>query len=431
MPKITKRLVDAAKPDADGQQFVWDDELSGFGLRVTPAGSKSFVLDYRTRAGQRRRLTIGRFGPLTAERAREKALAMLARINDGADPATEREEDRKALTIAELADLYLADGPALKATKTKRSWDTDASNIRAHIKPLIGKKLAKAMTAADIARFQQDVADGKSRKDEKSEKARGRAIVEGGQGIAARCVRVLSAMFSFALSRKIVASNPCAGVKQFKPKKMERFLSSVELARLGDALRDAEREGANVSMVTALRLLLLSGARKEEILGLRWEWVDIERRCLRLPSSKTGAKTVPLGGAALKILSEIPASEGWVFPAARGNGHVVGLQKIWNDIRTRAELPGVRVHDLRHSFASVAVAGGDSLYLVGKVLGHRQSRTTEGYAHLANDPLLAVADRTADRILAAMGDATDGSLHAEACEVVVMPQGGQRRKSPR
>ena len=239
--------------------------------------------------------------------------------------------------------------------------------------------------------------------------------------------RVLSAMFSFAVSRKIAASNPCAGVKQFKPKKMERFLSSAELARLGDALRDAERDGANVSMVAALRLLVLSGARKEEILGLRWEWVDVERRCLRLPSSKTGAKTVPLGAAALKILSDLSAGKGWVFPATRGDGHVIGLQKFWSDIRTSAELPGVRVHDLRHSFASVAVASGDSLYLVGKVLGHRQSRTTEGYAHLANDPLLAVADRTANRISAAMAPAREES-EAVASEVVVLPKGGRQRK---
>ncbi|MGB8840188.1 MAG: site-specific integrase [Aliidongia sp.] len=413
MPKITKRFVDAVEVDPERQQFFWDDEVSGFGLRVTPGGATSFVLDYRTRAGQRRRLTLGRFGPLTVERARAKAISMLGRIVDGADPAAERETEREILTVNQLADLYLAEGPAMKATKAKRSWDTDTSNLRAHIRPLLGKKLAKVLTATDISRFQQDVADGKTHKDEKT-KARGRAIVEGGQGIAARCVRVISAMYSFAIAQKLVEVNPCLGVKLFKPRKMERFLSIAELERLGDALREAERVAVNGRMIAAIRLLLLTGCRKEEILGLRWDWVDLERRRLSLPVSKTGAKNVPLGAPAADILSHLwnerEGDAAWVFPATRGDGHIVGLQKIWAGVRTNANLPGVRIHDLRHSFASVAVAGGDSLFLVGKVLGHRQSRTTEGYAHLADDPLHMVAERTSTKIAVAMrlqGASTD------------------------
>jgi integrase len=153
-----------------------------------------------------------------------------------------------------------------------------------------------------------------------------------------------------------------------------------------------------------VRLLLLTGCRKSEILTLRWDWVDAERKCLRLPDSKTGAKVVPLAAAALATLDAIsrkPESN-FVLPAAKGVGHYIGLQKDWERIRTRAALPGLRLHDLRHSFVSFAVADGHPLFVIGKVLGHKQARTTEGYAHLASDPVLAVAERTAARIAAAM-----------------------------
>jgi integrase len=151
-----------------------------------------------------------------------------------------------------------------------------------------------------------------------------------------------------------------------------------------------------------VRLLLLTGCRKSEILTLKWEWIDFERGCLRLPDSKTGAKVVPLAAAAIELLSRLPRSSDFVLPTAKGDGHYSGLQKDWERVRNRAKLPGLRIHDLRHSFASFAVADGHTLFMVGKVLGHKQARTTEGYAHLAADPLRAVADRTAARITAAM-----------------------------
>jgi len=399
MPKITKRTLDAVQP---GDPIIWDSELGGFGLRSTKAGSKSYVLDYRTKTGIRRRLTVGRADRLPPEEARHAAIKMLAQVANGVDPATEREQERNALTVGELADLYLKEGPAAKVEKRPRSWATDASNIRAHIKPLIGSKLMKALTATEVQRLQQDIAVGKTKRDEKT-KSRGRAIVTGGPGIAARSVRVLSAMYGFAIKRRIAAENPCRGVDLFKGEKMQRFLSSAELARLGDALRNAEVEGQNRLALTAIRLLVLTGCRKDEIAGLRWEWVDFERRSLNLPHSKTGAKTVPLGSVALEVLAGLsPKRSGWVLVASRGEGHIVGLQKVWAVVRSKAELPGLRLHDLRHSFASVAVAAGDSLFLIGKVLGHRQAKTTEGYAHLSNDPLLDVADRTSARIASAL-----------------------------
>ncbi len=189
------------------------------------------------------------------------------------------------------------------------------------------------------------------------------------------------------------------------------------MAQLGDALSTAQQDGESLFAVAAIRLLVLTGARKSEILTLKWEHVDTERGCLRLPDSKTGAKVIPLGAAALEALSKIPRIEGnpYVLPGLEGR-HFVGLQRTWERIRKRAGLEDVRLHDLRHSWASVAVAGGDSLYLVGKVLGHQQASTTERYAHLADDPLKAVADKTAGRIAAAMKNGNGGA------EVVELPK---------
>jgi integrase len=219
---------------------------------------------------------------------------------------------------------------------------------------------------------------------------------------------VLAAMLEWAIhpDRKLIPANPAKGVKLLKGGKRERFLSEAELAKIANALAVMEAEHRLSSTATAaIRLLLLSGCRKAEILALRWEWVDVERGCLRLPESKTGAKVVPLGAAAVKLLAGLPRRGDYVLPAAAGAGHYSGLQKDWERVRARAGLAGVRVHDLRHSFASFAVADGNSLYLIGKVLGHKQARTTEIYAHLADDPIRAVADRTSARIDAAMAPA--------------------------
>jgi integrase len=286
------------------------------------------------------------------------------------------------------------------------SWAADGSNIERHVKPLLGRKTAKALTQADIAKFQADVAAGKSRADVKTKK-RGRAIVEGGRGTAARSLAVLGAMLQFAVDRKLIPTNPAKGVQLLKGEKKERFLSEAEVARLSDTVAVMEREDRlSPGAAAAIRLLLLTGCRKSEILSLRWEWVDFERGCLRLPDSKTGPKVVPLAAAAMELLNGLPRASEYVLPAGKGIGHYTGLQKDWERVRVRAGLHGLRLHDLRHSFASFAVADGHTLFMVGKVLGHKQARTTEGYAHLATDPLRAIADRTAARIAAAMRSGT-------------------------
>ena len=416
--KISKRAVDALSP-GDKDTYLWDSVLSGFGLKVTPTGGKTYLVQYRLggRKGRTRRVKIGKHGPLTPDQARQQAKHILGRVAAGHDVAEEQKQSHQSITVRKLCDLYLAEGCATKKPSTLLR---DRSRIERHIKPLLGKRSVKSITRADVERFMQDVAAGKTATNVKTG-FRGRAIVTGGKGTARECVVLLGSMFTFAVNRGLRAANPAWKVKKYKARKLERFLSPAELARLGDALSTAQQEGGNPFAVAAIRLLALTGARKSEILTLRWEHVDTERGCLRLPDSKTGAKVIPLGAAALEALSEIPRIEGnpYVLPGLEGR-HFVGLQKAWEHIRKRAGLEDVRLHDLRHSFASVAVSGGDSLYLVGKVLGHKHAGTTERYAHLSDDPVRAVADRTASSIAAAMNGKKEGKAR-------VVPLPGRRR----
>jgi integrase len=414
MPKLTKRVVDAAKANFDRELFLWDADVKGFGVRIKPSGAKSFLLKYRI-GTQTRRYTISKVGsPYTVEEARQISVDLLRNIRAGHDPIAAKAAERGALTVSELADLYLAEGPAEKPNKKASSWETDGSNINRHIRPLLGHKIAKSLTQPDIARFQADVAVGKTAADIKTKK-QGRAIVQGGKSTAARSLAVLGAMLQFGVGRKILSANQARGVQLFRGEKKERFLSEVEIARLADTLTMMEVEGLNKNAAAAIRLLLLTGCRKSEILSARWEYVDFERQCLRLPDSKTGAKVVPLAAAAVALLAALPRAERatWILPRSLPNdnrrpksedeqGHYTGLQKAWERVRERAGLPGLRLHDLRHSFASFAIADGATLFMVGKILGHKQARTTEVYAHLADDPIRAVADRTANRINNAM-----------------------------
>jgi integrase len=247
------------------------------------------------------------------------------------------------------------------------------------------------------------IADGKTAVDVKTGH-RGRAIVKGGQGTATKAVSLLGAIFNFAMDRDMREDNPVFRVKTFKSKKQERFLSNTELARLGDALEEAEATGANPSAVNAIRLLAMTGCRRGEILALRWDEVDFERSCLRFKDSKTGEKVVPVGAAVLKLLTDLPriADNPHVLPGEVRGTHFVGLPKVWQKIRHTAELDDVRIHDLRHSFASVGAAGGESLLMIGKLLGHQRATTTERYAHLSDDPLKAAAGRISDSIANAL-----------------------------
>ena len=401
--RLTKRTVDAAQP-TDSRFTVWDDELKGFGLRVEPrpigskvAQTKTYVVRYRVGGGRRgtlRQFKIGRHGPLTPDLARAEAERILALVQLGKDPQAERVAGRETLTVAELCDVYLAEGVSTKKASTLA---LDRIRIARHIKPLLGSRRITDVTSADIDRLMKDVANGKV-------KAEATPHTRGGPSAASRTVGLLMGIFKFAVSRRLCSENPAKGVRRFKDKTRERYLSPKELGDLGDVLTAAEAEGAHPYHVAIIRLLALTGARKNEVAGLRWSEVKDEGSWLQLDDSKTGQKTIRLGAAAQELLSKVVRTKSaYVFPDPRdATKPIRNLDWFWVGARKRAVLEDVRIHDLRHSFASVGVAGGSSLFLMGKLLGHAHVVTTSRYTHLADDPVRAAADRISETISGAM-----------------------------
>lgn len=412
--KLSNRLIESLAPQST-RYIVWDEARKGFGLRVEVSGLKSFILRYRAAGGGRnapsREMVIGRFGTWNADEARKEAGKFLNEVDVGQDPAADRARKRTELTITQLCELYLKEGTANKKASTLA---IDKGRIERHIVPLLGKRLVSEIDSRDIRRFMQDVAKGKTKADIKT-KFRGRAIVEGGKGTATRTVGLLGGIFSFAIEEKMRTDNPVRGVKRFADKKGERFLSGSELASLGEAIRQVEAQGANQFAIAIIRLLTFTGARKSEITKLKWQEVDFERSCLRLQDSKSGAKVVPLGPAALTILSEFTMASGspFVFPAEAGGFAFQGTEKVWAKIKIAAGFTDLRIHDLRHSFASVGILAGNNLTIIGKLLGHADVKTTARYAHLADDPVKQAANRISNSIAAAM----EGNPRAEIVEL--------------
>lgn len=413
--KLTKRVVDTfACPLESARVTLFDIELVGFHLEAMRTGRKFYRFKWKLN-GKQGRETLGEHGVITVEQARARAISMRGKIYDGEIPADTRATQAaarlRAIRLDDLIEKWLTDGRPAAPSKRESSWETDARKLRSHIVPLLGAKMAGAVTRADIENAQRMIAEGKTANDSRT-KARGRSILRGGEGIARSAVMSLSACFSWALNNGIIDDNPCLRVKKPKPRKLERFLTRGEATHLLDVLTEVELRGTLDSLFADMvRLLLLTGARKSEIQDLQWSEVDFERRLIRLPRerSKTGEKYIPLSDTALSILKSrknatSPRSQRlqkpdqramrqarYVFPSRRGEGPAQGLQKAWERTRLQANLDDVRLHDLRHSFASFAAANGASLFLIGKALGHTQSQTTERYAHLRDDPLHAVA----------------------------------------
>jgi integrase len=427
MPKLTKRTVDAAHPKASGDLFVWDDELSAFGLRVKPSGAKAFILQYRNRAARSRRITLGRYGVLTPDQARDLAREALAEIAKGGDPAARRAADRDALTVTELCRRYLDEaGRGLVLTRRGRAKKpstlyTDAGRVERHIIPLIGHRTVKDLTTADLRAFLRDVISGKSATDVRT-RARGRAIVEGGKGTATRTMGLLGAILSYAVQEGYRPDNPVRGIVLPSYEKRKVRLDPEKYAALGRALAAAERRGEPWQAIDAMRLLALTGARAGEIANLKRSECDLRNSALRLSDSKTGESLRPLGKPALDVLrAAVARSTGpHVFPALRlSSGPYKGLPKAWN--RMRAVEPAIvslTPHGLRHSLASVADDIGLSEPTIAALLGHAGGGVTRGYIHKVDATLLASADRVASRVADLLAGEADAG--AEVIELAAV-----------
>ncbi len=382
MPKLTKRSVEALKPRAKSY-FAWDDEIKGFGVRVMPSGTKTYQVQYR-KGGRTRRASIGRHGNITAEIARAKAKEIMGEVSKGENPVEEIAQHRRAPTVAALCERFFQTHVMERCKPSTQAEYRRA--IDKFINPAIGGFKVVDVERKDVAALHDKHRDIPYQ--------------------ANRTLGVLSKMFNLAevWGLRPDGSNPCRHVPKYRETKRERYLSKAELQRLGEVLADAEQDGSeSIYVIAAFKLLILTGCRLGEIQTLKWEYIT--EFGMELPDSKTGARRIPLPQAARDVLTALPRPLNNAYAVA---GHVEGqhitdLQHPWRRIRERAGLDDVRIHDLRHTYASNAVSSGMPIQMVGRLLGHTQLQTTMRYAHLADDPVKRAAEENAERLSALVG----------------------------
>lgn len=406
MAKLTKRFVDAVEPQNKGH-VVWDDEFPGFGLRIYPSGKRSYIVQYRSR-GRSRRYTIGLHGLWTPETARREAKALLGRAAHGGDPAEEREEERKALTIKQLCEQYIADmesGLILgKGGRPKKETTiaTDVGRLRRHIVPLLGTRRVRDITKPDMNNLMKDIIAGKTRVTVMTNKLRGKAIVRGGAGTAIRTMGLLGGVFSYAVEAGIIEHNPTHGLRKPKYKVRDRRLSESEYRTLGDILRQGCRSNQLRIHADILRLIALTGCRRGEIVNLKWSAVDLEGSCLRLADSKEGATVRPVGLPVVEYLEkERPHRTGtYVFPGQDIDNAVGNFPQSWKKLFKDTPLWDVTPHVLRHSFASMANDLGFTEITIAALIGHAKGSVTSKYVHTLDSTLIMAADTVAGYVKA-------------------------------
>ncbi len=402
--KLTKRSVDAIEPLLGKEMFIWDTETRGFGLRMKPSGTKTFIIQYRNERGKTRRYAIGQHGRMTVEQARKQAKIKLAETEIGQDPSAIRKEITQIRSVEEMCRTYFEEasaGRVLRRGQPKKASTlaTDKGRIERHIVPMLGQKAIDELTRHEVETFMFDIRDGKTAKDVRTG-PRGRARVRGGPGTAAKAVSLLSAIFNYAISKSWVENNPCQGIEKPADKRRDRFLSKQEYIKLGDAIVEAEKTGSNKTALRAVTALMLTGCRKNEILNLRYKDIDIEGRCLRLPDSKTGKQIRPCGTKVLEYLTENQGHpDAYVFAAYRGEGHLINVAKPIARLCEIAEIEGVTAHVFRHSFATVAHELNYSELTIAGLLGHSLGSVTARYAHHVDHALADAANRVAGEIL--------------------------------
>lgn len=427
MAKLTKREIDRAEPGAT-RYTIYDDEIRGFGVRVFPGGQKSYVLEYRPGAGGRgvakRRMTIGVYGSdLTPDAARKLARDMLADIRRGDDPAAGRKHSRAMPTFRDFGEEFLTAAVESKLLKP-RSVSNYATLLRKFAFPAFGSSKLNSVTTADVRRLHREM--GKKQPTN-----------------ANRMVAAVGAVYRYACDAETIppGNNPAHGIAKFKEEGRERFLTIDELGRLGAALREGETIGLpwqrqldttkkakhrrkpenqrtklSSDETIAIRLLLFTGCRLREILHARWSDVDLERGLLNLADSKTGRRSIILSGPALAALGQHSRSGDYVVAGANPKKPRADLKRPWALITARADLGGLRLHDLRHTFASVGVGGGMGLPVIGKLLGHADIAVTQRYAHLEDTHAKRATDLIAGGIAAALGAQACTSAEGEMRE---------------
>ena len=368
--KLTKSMIDQLA--IKGQAYViWDESIRGFGIKVTPKGKKIFILQQRMKGGKELRLTLGRYGALVLSDAKELAQEHLLDIAKGIDPREQKKQaaaqEKQSMSFREFWEIF--DKKYIQENHKIGTIKRNISRIDKYIIPYFGNKEIANITYKDVMQFMDQPSLQKSQ-------------IQG-----ARCLALLSVAFKQAelWDYRVRGSNPCAGVPKKATGKVERFLTDAELGKVEEILSTPTLwNGHSLYAIKALHMLLYTGCRKSEVTELQWEDVHIKERYLYFKDSKTGTKTVPLNGKAIELLQSIPKQLGnpYVFCGKNPHTHIQEIRKCWECVRTQAGIPDVRIHDLRHSFASFALKKGVDLYTVSKLLGHKNIATTTRYAHL-------------------------------------------------
>lgn len=387
--KLTKSVIDKlqyegeSKAGKDGKEYwdacvYWDKDLPSFGVRVYPSGKKSFMIAYRHN-GRLRRMVLGSYGVVTLDQARKMARQKLSEVLSGGDPLEKKSQAQRGESVEALCRAFLEQ----HAKRHKRSWAEDERRIHKHIVPAMGRKKVENVKRSDIVSFHNRLGEKHPYE-------------------ANRVLALLSVIFEFGRKNGFLPEdhvNPARGIEKFREQKRDRWVKPDELPRLIEAIEAAD----NIYVRAALWLYLLTGLRKHELLRAEWKDVDLERRELRLPSTKSGrTHYVPLSTAAVEALKGLPREEGnsYLLPGRKPGHHLVNIDIPWRKIRTAAGLEDVRLHDLRRTVGSWLATAGHSLHIVGKILGHADVTTTaKVYAHLGPDPLTAAIEEHGEKIL--------------------------------
>lgn len=406
MPKLSKSFINQIKDLSYPDKTFTDDEIKKLAIRIQ-GNKKSWILTYRMN-GKQEKMTLGSIFERTPEDVRAEAIELLDMINKGISPKDHRNQARNILNISELCDLYMAEGVTHKKESTLK---IDKGRITHHIKPLIGNIRLSELNTGDIERMMIKIMNGDVKSAQEQCKKRGRSRVTGGKEAANRTVQLLSAILNFARNRELIDKNPAKFVKRPKTPTKETFLTPQEIKQLGTILKHPlycdKKEAIN-----AIKLLLLTGCRKNEILSLRWDFIDFDNQCFRFPDTKTGKQNRVFGIAALRLLKEIKSKNKspWVFPATRGEGHYIGLPKIFNricsskleddfaDNATTFYKPDITLHSLRHTFASISNLLGYNDFTIAGMLGHHIRSTTARYSHNVDSALISAANQVSEFI---------------------------------
>jgi integrase len=384
MAKVTKRTMDALKPDPDHDTFVRDDEIPSYAGRCRSSGKKSFVLQYRTRGGRQRYLTLGKYGSMTPAQARKAAQRYKAAIADGADPASERDKKRHETTIAAAADRYLTEHVA---AHYKPSTAAEARRIvETRIKPKLGTIKITELTRADIKKWHQSMSA---------------TPVEANRAVA-YCSKLLSLA---ATEWQLRTDNPCIGISRFPEKQRAQYLADDDLAAIGKELAAAERENKELpGFILLVRLLATTGMRLGEVLALHWDNINLADRAIQLRDAKAGDRTVHLGAAAVALLDTIEDKSGHVVRGLDATQplSVSTAQNAWRRLRAKAGVPDGRLHDLRHSVGTFAALAGANAFVVRDLLGHKTLAMTGRYVERAADMVRATADAVSNRVARAL-----------------------------